>query len=95
MLLQVEVVGNAVIGTSLNNSVSLSTADSTVWADPAEVKVVANAAVLESSISNPEATAPGDSFTYALRFANTGTLAAEQYNLAAAGRRRGDGNRLR
>ena len=40
------------------------------------MKVVANAAVLESSISNPEATAPGDSFTYALRFANTGTLAA-------------------
>ena len=76
VLLQVEVVGNAVIGTSLDNSVRLSTADSTVWADPAEVKVVANAAVLESSISNPEATAPGDSFTYALRFANTGTLAA-------------------
>jgi hypothetical protein len=85
VLLQVEVVGNAVTGTSLNNSVRLSTADSTVWADPAEVKVVANAAVLESSISNPESTAPGDSFTYALRFANTGTLAARQYNLAAAG----------
>jgi uncharacterized repeat protein (TIGR01451 family) len=76
VLLQVEVVGNAVIGTSLNNSVRLSTADSEVWADKAEVAVVANAAVLESSISNPEATAPGDSFTYALQFANTGTLAA-------------------
>ena len=61
-LLQVEVAGNAVTGTgtSLNNSVSLSTADSTVWADPAEVKVVASAAVLESSISNPASTAPGD-----------------------------------
>ncbi|WP_435219643.1 BspA family leucine-rich repeat surface protein [Luminiphilus sp. nBUS_07] len=76
VLLQVEVAGNAVLGTSLNNSVRLSTADSEVWADKAEVAVVANAAVLESSISNPEATAPGDSFTYALRFANTGTLAA-------------------
>ncbi|MDA9671461.1 DUF11 domain-containing protein [bacterium] len=81
VLLQVEVVGNAVPGTSLNNSVSLSTADSTVWADPAEVKVVANAAVLESSISNPASTAPGDSFTYALRFANTGTLAASNTTL--------------
>ena len=81
VLLQVEVVGNAVIGTSLDNSVSLSTADSTVWADPVEVKVVANAAVLESSISNPESTAPGDSFTYALRYANTGTLAASNTTL--------------
>ena len=81
VLLQVEVVGNAVIGTSLDNSVSMSTALSTVWAGQAEVKVVANAAVLESSISNPESTAPGDSFTYALRFANTGTLAASNTTL--------------
>lgn len=80
-LLQLEVAGNAETGTSLNNTVSLSTADSTVWANNAEVTVVANGAVLESSISNPEATAPGDSFTYALRFANTGTLAAANTTL--------------
>ena len=80
-LLQVEVAGNAETGTSLDNTVSFSTADSTVWANNAEVTVVANAAVLESSISNPESTAPGDSFTYALRYANTGTLVASNTTL--------------
>jgi uncharacterized repeat protein (TIGR01451 family) len=75
--LEVEVAGNAEPGTSLNNQVTLSAADDTERAEAALVKVVpGGAAVLESSIGNPEATVPGGSFNYALYYANTGTLAA-------------------
>jgi uncharacterized repeat protein (TIGR01451 family) len=75
--LEVEVKGNAESGTLLNNQVTLSAADYTQRAESAPVTVVpADAAILESSISNPEATVPGGSFSYALHYANTGTLAA-------------------
>jgi len=76
VLLEVKVAGNAEVGATLFNIVSIASADALVYADNVPVRVVGDAANLESSIESTNAIRVGDEFTYAVNFSNAGTAAA-------------------
>jgi uncharacterized repeat protein (TIGR01451 family) len=76
VLLEVKVAGNAEVGATLFNIVSIASAETRAYANNAPVKVVGDAANLESSIESANAIRVGDEFTYAVNFSNAGTAAA-------------------
>ncbi|MEL0007674.1 MAG: choice-of-anchor U domain-containing protein, partial [Luminiphilus sp.] len=76
VLLEVKVAGNAEVGATLFNIVTIASAETLAYANNVPVKVVGDAANLESSIESTNAIRVGDEFTYAVNFSNAGTSVA-------------------
>ena len=81
VLLEVEVQGNAAIGATLENVVTIAAEDELIYANTARSKVVDAAANFESWILNPDSTRVGDEFSYTVNYANTGTMDASDTTL--------------
>ena len=81
VLLEVEVQGNAAIGATLENVVTIAAEDELIYANTARSKVVDAAANFASWIVNPDSTRVGDEFSYTVNYANTGTMDASDTTL--------------
>ena len=79
---RLEVAGNATLGATLNNVVTLSDPNQLIYAEPINVKVVEDA-VLETTISTiPSLAAPGKPYLYTVEYGNQGTADATNVTLS-------------
>ena len=83
-LIRLEVAGNAKVGATLGNVVTLGTESQQIYAAPYNVQVV-DGAVLETDIATlPSVAAPGKPFIYRVSYANKGSAAATDVTLQFA-----------
>ena len=84
VMTRLQVAGNAAVGATLGNVVTLSDANQLVYAEPYNV-VVADGAVLETTMATfPQVAAPGKPFIYQVSYANKGKADATDVTLQLA-----------